>query len=235
MADLCLLHYRSKRGHLTNSEPMLDWLGDEGKKLQAAFAAVLGDKPRPFGKQATQIGGFSDGNDGVQWNAGYDPRDRKQWLGVNLEGMKYDDWPIARLITRELQRPTLPRLVRDVGHTDPAVASWKRDYWQVAARPSIREGSIKPTPILLSRLTEEGWREALDEAFACLLDRRPQNWTRATQQVTLDVGGREVIGPVSPHLTLVFPAAVYTPWQEFLTQAKARMQPFYEWAVEVSV
>ena len=28
-------------------------------------------------------------------------------LGVNLEGMKYDDWPVARLIERELSRPLL--------------------------------------------------------------------------------------------------------------------------------
>jgi len=28
-------------------------------------------------------------------------------LAVNLEGMKYDDWPVARLIEREIFRPLL--------------------------------------------------------------------------------------------------------------------------------
>jgi len=28
-------------------------------------------------------------------------------LGVNLEGMQYDDWPVARLIEREIARPLL--------------------------------------------------------------------------------------------------------------------------------
>jgi len=29
------------------------------------------------------------------------------WLGVNLEGMPYDDWPGARLIERGVSRPLL--------------------------------------------------------------------------------------------------------------------------------
>lgn len=40
------------------------------------------------------------------------------WLGVNLEGMKYDGWPVARLIERELSRPLLlARFTR--GFRDP--------------------------------------------------------------------------------------------------------------------
>ncbi|MDE2795442.1 MAG: hypothetical protein OXL34_11540 [Gemmatimonadota bacterium] len=49
--------------------------------------------------------GVSDGIEGVQWNAGCRARDGTVWLGVNLEGIKYDDWPVARLIERELSRP----------------------------------------------------------------------------------------------------------------------------------
>ena len=52
--------------------------------------------------------GVSDGIEGVQWNAGYRARDGTVWLGVNLEGIKYDDWPVARLIEREFSRPLLP-------------------------------------------------------------------------------------------------------------------------------
>ncbi|MYA44598.1 MAG: hypothetical protein F4Z31_22965 [Gemmatimonadetes bacterium] len=51
--------------------------------------------------------GLSDGNEGVQWNAGYRPGDGFVWLGLNLEGMQYDDWPVARLLEREIGRPLL--------------------------------------------------------------------------------------------------------------------------------
>ncbi|MDE2782670.1 MAG: hypothetical protein OXK77_06920 [Gemmatimonadota bacterium] len=39
-----------------------------------------------IGMRRNQLGvlGISDGNDGVQWNAGYRPGDGFVWLGVNL-------------------------------------------------------------------------------------------------------------------------------------------------------
>ena len=44
-----------------------------------------------MGGRLRRNGHISDGNEGVQWNAGYYPRDGAAWLGFNLEGMKYDD------------------------------------------------------------------------------------------------------------------------------------------------
>src|SRR5689334_6111475 len=81
---------------------MLDWLGDEGDRLREAFINSFGPRCEPFGKQSTWIGGVSDGAEGVQWNASFDPRDERQWVSVNLEGIEYNDWPVARLIRREL-------------------------------------------------------------------------------------------------------------------------------------
>ena len=46
---------------------------------------------RDFGSPSRGVLGIADGNDGVQWNAGYRPGDGFVWLGVNLEGMKYND------------------------------------------------------------------------------------------------------------------------------------------------
>ena len=40
-----------------------------------------------FGSPSRGVLGISDGNDGVQWNAGYRP-DGFVWPGVNLEGMQ---------------------------------------------------------------------------------------------------------------------------------------------------
>ena len=53
---------------------------------------------RPFGTPRGRYQGVSDNAEGVQWNAGVDREQGSSWLGVNLEGMAYDDWPIARLI-----------------------------------------------------------------------------------------------------------------------------------------
>lgn len=46
-------------------------------------------------------------DDSVQWNVGCRPGDGFDWLGVNLEGMRYDDWPVPRLIEREISPPLL--------------------------------------------------------------------------------------------------------------------------------
>jgi hypothetical protein len=140
----------------TGSGKMLDLLGTEGEQLQEAFIRVFGEVYRPFGNRG-RVSGLSDGNQGVQWNAGYDPRNGRRWVGVNLEGMQYQDWPVAKLIRRELRRPTLPDLVQRLDATDPVEVRWRRDYWQAASRPPIEEREIAPTPILASRLTEELW------------------------------------------------------------------------------
>ena len=210
---------------------MLEWLGSDGDRLQSAFRDVFGERCRPFGNRALAIGGLSDGNEGVQWNAGYDPRDGRRWLGVNLEGMQYDDWPISRLITRELRQSSLPNVIQEVGTTDPAHVLWTRDYWQATSRPPILEREIAPTPILLSRISEKAWRETLKGALACL-DGKRQWRGRATREVTLARSGDRVLGPVSPHLTFVLPAEDAVSWREFLAYAKNRMQPFYDWTVE---
>ena len=210
---------------------MLDWLGTEVDRLRTAFIQVFGERHRPFGNRSSWIGGLSDANEGVQWSVGYDPRDGSQWVGVNLEGMKYDGWPIARLITRELRRPTLPGLIRQLGDTGPARVHWTRDYWQATSRPPIVERNIAPTPVLLSQMTEHLWHQALEDALACL-DPNKNRRGRANQGVTLARSGVRVIGPVSPHLKFVLPAPPRSPWPEFLAQAKEFMQPFYDWTRE---
>ncbi len=40
--------------------------------------------------------------------------------------------------------------------------------WPAGNRAEIRETFIAPTPIMLDRLTEEAWRQALTEAIDCL-------------------------------------------------------------------
>ena len=67
-------------------------------------------------------------------------------MGVNLEGMKYDGWPVARLIEREISRPLLlTRYRRKVARPDKVTVLWARDAWQYSARRRIKEANIAPT------------------------------------------------------------------------------------------
>jgi hypothetical protein len=209
------------------TQNMLEWLGSEGEELHRAFRTVFGEG-FPFGSPSLRTGGLSDGGEGVQWSAGLDPQGGRKWVGVNLEGMKYDGWPVARLIRRELDDPTLPGLVRRMDDAERIEVLWARDFWQAAARPRIMEAQIRPTPIPLGRLGEEAWRRALDGALACL-DETRDHLGRATQQVTLESSRRRVEGPVSPHLTFTLAMHAPLPWETFLHDAKPRMQPLHDW------
>ena len=96
--------------------------------LKTLFRDIFGCRGRDFGSPSRGVLGISDGNEGVQWNAGYYPRDGAVWLGVNLEGMKYDDWPVARLIEREISRPLLLTRYRpQVARPDKVTVLWSRD------------------------------------------------------------------------------------------------------------
>ena len=67
-------------------------------RLRAAFTATFGIAGRPFGAPNGRWVGVSDDAKGVQWNAPLDQEQGVAMLGVNLEGMEYKSWPIARLI-----------------------------------------------------------------------------------------------------------------------------------------
>jgi hypothetical protein len=116
---------------------VLEWFGDEAARIRIACSKVFGPRWRPFGNRALQLGGLSDGAEGVQWNVAFDPRDGRRWVGVNLEGMQYDDWPVARLLERELRDPILLDLVPKDARLHPVVVLWRRDYWQATSRPVI--------------------------------------------------------------------------------------------------
>ena len=84
--------------------------------LKSCFRDVFGCRGREFGSLSRGVLGISDGNEGVQWNAGYYPRDDEVWLGVNLEGMKYDDWPRAGRLPETNRCPALSSRTSPVHH-----------------------------------------------------------------------------------------------------------------------
>ena len=174
---------------------------------------------------------------GCPWNAGYYPRDGAVWLGVNLEGMKYDDWPVARLIEREISPPLLlTRYRRKVARPDKVTVLWARDAWQYSAPSRIKEAHLAPTPIALDRLDGQGWADALRGARECLNPRK-QHRGRRKVSVTLlpskrHPWERQVEMDASPHLKIRTPLAEIMSWA--MWQGRDNLEALYEFAVDQS-
>lgn len=206
--------------------------------LKALFRDVFRCPGRDFGSPSRDVLGISDGNEGVQWNTAYYPRDGAVELGVNLEGMKYDDWPVARLIERESSHPLLlTRYRRKVARPDRVTVIWARDAWQVSARRRIKEANVAPTPIALDRLDGQGWEDALRGARECL---NPQKQLRGRRKVPVTLlpskrhpWERQVEMEVSPHLKIRTPLVEIS--ARAMREARGNMEALYEFAAHQSM
>jgi hypothetical protein len=203
----------------------------------SAFRSVFGDVVRPYGTEQSRWQGVSDGARGVQWNAGVDREEGTVSLGVNLEGMEYDAWPVARLIERELARPTLLDVASQCPVTNDILLEWSRDAWQATARLPISEREIGATPVHLSALNPDAWRTMLGEAYNCL-DPNRNHRGRAKQWVTLPTKGR-VEKTVSPHLHLRRVMCRRTPpsqtdAQRMMVDHREALTPIYRWMAHQS-
>ncbi|MDE2782199.1 MAG: hypothetical protein OXK77_04515 [Gemmatimonadota bacterium] len=205
--------------------------------LKSLFRDIFGCPGRDFGSPSRGVLGISDSNDGVQWNAGYRPGDGFIWLGVNLEGMRYDDWPVARLIEREIFRPVLLTPYRGrVTRPDEVTVQWTRDAWQYSARPPIREANLGPTPNVLDSLNGQGWTDALRGARECLDPRRQHRGRRKVPVTVLPSKRhpweRRVEMYVSPHLKIGTALAEIT--GRAMWEARDNLEPLYEFVAEQS-
>ena len=161
-----------------------------------AFNSILGINGKDFGKGK----GVSDGFEGVQWNISVNDEDGEAKLGVNLEGMKYKNWPISTFLKEELDNPRLPSLAKVITGANKIHIKLDREAWQYQARPPIKE-KIEGSGTLLSELTETAWRKMLKEAYNCLnADKNHRG--RAKQRVTLIASEEVKEMEVTPHLGL---------------------------------
>ena len=178
----------------------MSMLNERAAVVTELFKALFGIDGYPFGSTSLGVLGISDGNKGVQWNAWYSQHEETAQLGINLEGLRYDDWPVARFIERELSHP---RLLTDyrvkVASPELVTVIWSRDAWQVASRVPIVESKLPPTPITLDQLDPDGWANALGNARECLNPERQYRGRRVIT-VTLRRSGQKVERHVSPHL-----------------------------------
>ena len=182
----------------------------------SAFQKILGVAGRRFGIISRAEHGISDGVEGVQWNIKVDQDTEEALLGVNLEGMKYGNWPIATFIENELTRSRLLEIATRVKNNQDVWVAFYRDAWQVSVRAHIDERSILQAT--LSELSASDWKRALEEAYACLEPTR--NHRGRTQQVVTLLNRGHATMDVSPHLHIYTTVWDTTP----LSEVDARMR-----------
>jgi len=204
---------------------MLDWLGPEGDVIARAFERVFRRDGTPFGSPALRWGGVHDGAEGVQWNVGMDPRSPERWVSVNLEGLRYDGWPLARLITKEMRRPSLPALAGASPHLNAVRMSMEREFW--TGRNRVHWESIADIP--LADTTDAEWRRVLSEARNCLAS---ASGRRGRASFVPKSGSAPISAEVTPHLAFRVTAAQVDDWQQFIRDGLECLDPLYEWTAE---
>lgn len=198
------------------------------------FCKILDVKGRSFGSNSTSYQGMSDGAEGVQWNIWADKSSNSYWLGVNLEGKKFKNWPIADFLITELQENSLVEIAKKIDSTEKIIVGLNRDAWQVTYRPPIVESRIGGEEVWLSDLNTEKWKDMLREALTCLNTEKGYRG-RARQEVTLQSGVRKVM-EVSPHLNVHTRLNIYetdsrSDIEETLNRGFSILSPIYKYIV----
>jgi len=177
---------------------------EELEGLYEVFRERLGVEGRKFGQTGKGRIGISDGNEGVQWNLVVWQDSGNVELGVNLECVKYNDWPIAKFIDKEINKPTIEFLKVPEFDAGLVRVGFYRDAWQAASRSTIKERNLTSSGDPLSSLNNSLWLETLREAEGCLKFHNSKI-SRAEQQVTVTRKNGSIekkLMQVSPHLRI---------------------------------
>ncbi|MEH6592648.1 MAG: hypothetical protein V7746_20445 [Halioglobus sp.] len=211
---------------------------DTRELIEHALGSHFNVVPRPFGQKQGNSLGASDGNEGVQWNIGFNKETGETVLGVNLEGMKYGGrWPIAKLLLRERDTPTLSDLC-SIPEAELIGIYLTRDAWQMAARPPIEENEIEGCGTSLNDLAQPVWAEMVEQGLDCL-NPKANYKGRGIKMVTLAKSGKVAEKEISPHLTVRTSLWTVAPTnvdelENYLTAAQERLQPVYDLVKERS-
>ena len=195
------------------------------------FTSVLHTEGRPFGQPNQSRFGISDDAHGTQWNLALSEEDVKAYLGVNLEGLRYDGWPIATLLLSELKNPSLEKLKSRIGGPGSVDIRFSRDAWLIRRRPIIVERYIGGSIINLSDTDRRKWSHMVEEGLACLNSAKSYRG-RAQQRVTLVKQNNEHqkrLMYVSPHLTFRCSICLDADFEETLRRKLKEMAPVYDW------
>ena len=212
-------------------------IDSEYAELLQLFTSLLNVKGRPFGQLNKQSFGMSDGNEGVQWNISVSTDTGMIRLGVNLEGMKYKNWPITTFILSEVNSPHIGEIRSILKRPENVYISFTRDAWQVTSRPNIVEKYIGGREASFVEIDSDHWTSALNEALECL-NKETSFRGRAKQSVTLEnkpKNGEQVrVMDVSPHITIWSPMSLEGNLKENIKNKIAELQPVYDWVERTS-
>lgn len=211
--------------------------------LFRAFTSSLNIKGQKFGPSNKPYFGMSDGNNGVQWNISIYTKlstyadDKRFQMGVNLEGMKYDGWPISRFILSEIKEPKIQEISANLNKPDNIYIRFTRDAWQVQSRPCIDEKYIGGSEPSFSQISPDQWLRILSEALDCL-DREKNFLGRAKQRVTRkkkSENGEQLCDmEVTPHLTIWTPLILSENMQRTIAETISELKPVYDWVKNTS-
>lgn len=200
--------------------------------LLQTFTEVLNVKGRPFGQLNQPYFGISDGNQGVQWNLSVSTATDVIKLGVNLEGMKYNNWPIAKALLAEQETPSIEQLKKHLRSPETVFLSLTRDAWQAASRPSIQEQFIAGPALSIAQCNNQQWLNFVTEALTCL-NKNANYCGRAQQIVTLvkppKSGNQSRLMDVSPHLSIWTQVNLNNDMQPNIEHALEQLRPAYQW------
>ncbi len=205
--------------------------------LLLLFASVINVIGRPFGQLNKPGFGVSDGNEGVQWNIAVSTEKNIVRLGVNLEGKKYNNWPISTFIQSEVRNPIIEKVVNKLKSPENIYIRFSRDAWQATARPTIVERYLGGKELNFSEINLHHWKLILTEALGCL-NSNSNYRGRAKQEVTLESkpkNGEQIrVMEVSPHLTIWTSISLDGNKRENIERKISELQPVYDWVKMVS-
>lgn len=238
--EIKILHHEDNAPNITNRTPRSSKHSGQYCKpmyidVLQSFTSLLNIKGRPFGQLNQPLFGMSDGVEGTQWNIFISKETGDIRLGINLEGLKYKDWPISRFIQSEIKQPTISTL--DMPTSNEIFIRFSRDAWQASARPAIKENFIGGREFSFAECNTEIWLSILTEAAACLNEEKFYHG-RKKQRVTLirkPKSGEQIrVMEVSPHLTIWTPITLDGDIQENIRQKILALGPIHHWVKTLS-
>ena len=162
----------------------------------------LPPKVEPFKNHNFQRSGFytdtPDPTHPTQWSYYFDGLNKRHFLLVNLEGKKYQDWPIAQLLDRELRDPKLPNLSESLLPLDDVELIVMRDSWLPHGNRETNDDFLASTPKPLTDVTREFWRKVVLEGLNCLS--QDKNGRGRGKRIVSKPGGGRRETETTPHL-----------------------------------
>ena len=209
----------------------------EYAELLQTFTSVLHVKGRPFGQTNIPRFGMHDDNKGVQWNLTVHTDTGNVRIGVHLAGKEYNNWPISKFILSEIKNPKIKEVRDELNKPDEITIQFRRNAWQVQARPPIVENFIGGREFSFAEISLDQWSRTLSEALDCL--NKAKNYCgRGKQTVTLEKKpkkGEQVRDMwVSPSLTIWSFLNLGGDLHRNIERTISELQPVYNWVKRVS-